>query len=142
MRTKKAPSQAKRAKPRASQSKPQTNGTPRTPTLKPPKAPERSAAKSPAAQPAELSESDRRRLHEYLELAERPFLVHTVPASRKRKRSAAQPMQVQEDLFEQRLSVQYEVKPRDKWESLRRYKKFTGRKRCALLDRACGKCGG
>jgi hypothetical protein len=23
--------------------------------------------------------------------------------------------------------VQYEVKPRDKWESLRRYKKFTGK---------------
>jgi hypothetical protein len=35
---------------------------------------------------------------------------------------------VQDDLFEERLAVQYKVKPADKWESLRRYKKFTGKK--------------
>lgn len=32
-------------------------------------------------------------------------------------------------MFEDRLSIKYEVKPRDKWESLRRYKKFTGKRR-------------
>jgi hypothetical protein len=32
---------------------------------------------------------------------------------------------LQDDLWEDRLSVRYEVQPRERWESLRRYKKFT-----------------
>ncbi|KAM0722448.1 hypothetical protein Q7P37_001889 [Cladosporium fusiforme] len=129
MRTKTAgaKSKAKRTSVRAPKTKPLPNGdsTPRTPTLATTsKTADRSAIKSPTAQPAELSESDRRRLRDWLDHSDRPFAVSTFPASRKRKRGAHQ-LQLQDDIFEDRLSVQYEVKPRDKWESLRRYKKFT-----------------
>jgi hypothetical protein len=109
----------------------QPNGSPYTATAKeiwsnePPKTPA-----TPSAQPVELSASDRLKLRDWLEHTDRPFGVHTVPLSRKRKRTAANQLQVQDDLFEDRLTVQYEVKPRDKWESLRKYKKFTGKRRC------------
>lgn len=107
-----------------------TNGraTPQTPTpLTISKTPSHSAMKSPTAQPAELSEVDRERLRDYLLVTDRPFSVATLPASRKRKRGAQQ-MYIQDDIFEDRLSVQYEVRPKDKWESLRRYKKFSGKR--------------
>ena len=81
------------------------------------------------SQPAELSDDDRILLRDWLEHTDRPFEVQTVPVSRKRKRGNASQLQVQDDLFEDRLSIKYEVKPRDKWESLRRYKKFTGKRR-------------
>lgn len=32
---------------------------------------------------------------------------------------------IQDDLFEDRLTLQYEVKPNDKWSALRKYKKFS-----------------
>lgn len=137
-------SEAKPASKRASKQKQLPNGgaTPKTPTLfnASSKIPDHSTLKSPTAQPAELSESDRQRLRQWLDLTDRPFAVQTIPASRKRKRGANQ-LQVQDDIFEDRLSVQYEVKPRDKWESLRRYKKFTGKrirdriKLCEVADR-------
>jgi hypothetical protein len=104
------------------------NGTPKSASAR--KTPSKTT-RSPTAQPqqpAELSEEDRLRLREWLEYTERPFAVHTVPLSKKRKRTGTNQLQLQDDLFEERLSVQYEVKPRDKWESLRRYKKFTGKK--------------
>ena len=87
------------------------------------------AHKSPAShtQPAELSEEYRTRLRDWLDHTDNPFAVHTIPLSRKRKRNNVNQLQVQDDLFQERLTVQYEVKPRDKWESLRRYKKFTGK---------------
>jgi hypothetical protein len=83
--------------------------------------------KSPNAttQPPELSEAERTKLRNFLDKHPSPFTVSTAPASRKRKRDTGAVM-LQEDLWEDRLSVQYEVKPRDKWDHLRRYKKFTG----------------
>lgn len=82
--------------------------------------------KSPAATqtPVELTEHDREMVKKWLDNPATQFKVATAPASRKRKREGT--LQPQTDIFEDRLSVQYEVKPRDKWECLRRYKKFTG----------------
>ena len=94
------------------------NGTPKSAPKEPPP-----TTKSPT-QPAELSEEDRARLKAWLDKQEKPFTIATDPPTRKRKRNTG--MQLQSDLFEDRLSIQYEVRPRDKWESLRRYKKFTG----------------
>lgn len=82
------------------------------------------ATKSPAQTPVELSDKDRENVKKWLDDPATEFKVMTAPLSRKRKRSGA--MQTQTDIFEERLDVQYEVKPRDKWECLRRYKKFTG----------------
>ena len=65
------------------------------------------------------------KLKSWLDKQDKPFQVTTVPLSRKRKRNSG--LQTQTDLFEDRLSVQYELKPRDKWDCLRRYKKFTGK---------------
>ncbi len=97
---------------------PKPNGTPKSaPKETPP------VMKSPA-QPAELSDADRDRLKAWLDKQEKPFKVATAAPSRKRKRNPV--MQMQSDLFEDRLNIQYEVKPKDKWECLRRYKKFTG----------------
>jgi hypothetical protein len=115
------PTPSKTVVKRASKTAKTPNGTPKSTSAKTPsKTPKSPTAQPP--QPAELSENDRARLREWLDYEDRPFSVHTVPLSRKRKRTE---LQVQDDLFEERLSVQYEVKPRDKWESLRRYKKFT-----------------
>ena len=94
------------------------NGTSKSAPKEPPP-----AVKSPA-QPAELSDEDRARLKGWLDKQEKPFTVAADPPTRKRKRNTG--MQLQSDLFEDRLNIQYEVRPRDKWESLRRYKKFTG----------------
>ena len=93
------------------------DATPAKPTTTP------DVIKSPA-QPKELSEQDRDKLGAYLDKSDKPFAVTTVPISRKRKRATE--TQVQSDLFGDRLTVQYEVKPANNWESLRRYKKFTG----------------
>lgn len=106
---------AARAKPAA---KAKVNGATATPATQSP------AVKSPSQNPAELSDKDRQTVKTWLDDPSTEFKVATAPLSRKRKRSGA--MQAQTDLFEERLSVQYEVKPRDKWECLRRYKKFTG----------------
>ena len=93
------------------------NSTPK-PTEAPP-----TPVKSPA-QPAELSEYDREQVKSWLDDPSTAWKVVTAPLSKKRKRNG--PMQPQTDIFEDRLSVQYEVRPRDKWECMRRYKKFTG----------------
>ena len=123
------PTPLKTAARRASKAAKTPNGTPKSTVAKTPSKTPKSPATQPS-QPAELSEDDRVRMHEWLEYTDRPFSVHTVPLSRKRKRTGTNQLQVQDDLFEERLSVHYEVKPRDKWESLRRYKKFTGKRRC------------
>lgn len=68
--------------------------------------------------------ADKAKIKSWLDKQGSPFGVATIPLSRKRKRTSG--LQPQTDLFEDRLSVQYEVKPKDKWECLRRYKKFTG----------------
>lgn len=86
------------------------------------------------AQPPELSESDKDKMKTFLDRAEKPFSVLTHASLKKRKRDA-KAYALQEDLWEDRLSVQYEVKPRDKWESLRRYKKFTGMSACVAFER-------
>lgn len=102
---------------------PKVNGKPNgTPKAAPAETPP--VMKSPQ-QPVELSEEARANLKAWLDKQEKPFTVATDPPSRKRKRNSG--MQLQSDLFEDRLSIQYEVRPRDKWEALRRYKKFTGR---------------
>jgi hypothetical protein len=110
--------------------KPRSNGTPILASAKPTPSKSPKPPAAPFTQPAELSASDRAKLLDYLERTDRPFGVHTVPLSRKRKRTGANQLYVQDDLFQDRLTVQYEVKPRDKWESLRQYKKFTGKRRC------------
>lgn len=86
-----------------------TNGTPR---------------KSPS-QPHELSDAEREQLRVYLSNNANPFEITTYAPSKKRKRSST-PMLSENDIFEPRLSVNYEIKPANHWESLRRYKKFTG----------------
>jgi len=142
MRTKKSKTQAKATAARTPEVKPQLNGAPKSTSpatlkstsLKTPQTISK-APKSPTthtAQPAELSEEYRMRLRDWLDHTDNPFAVHTVPLSRKRKRNSVHQLQVQDDLFQERLNVQYEVKPRDKWESLRRYKKFTGKEDRAM----------
>lgn len=81
---------------------------------------------TPTRQPAKLSEKDEAKLLEFLDTHEKPFSVATVSATKKRKRGATH-LHVQRDLFDERLSVAYEVKPATNWESLRQYKKFTGK---------------
>jgi hypothetical protein len=77
--------------------------------------------------PAKVSDEGRVRLREWLDSTDQPFTVRTVPLSRKRKWNSAR-QQVQDDLFEERLTVCFEMQPWKKWKSLRRYKKFTGKK--------------
>ncbi|KAK4565531.1 hypothetical protein LTR86_004148 [Recurvomyces mirabilis] len=83
--------------------------------------------KSPA-QPHELSDKERAKLRDFLDKdgPSPPFSITTIPLNspKKRKRSTTN-LHTQSDLFEDRLSVQYEIKPLNNWESLRRYKKFT-----------------
>ena len=76
--------------------------------------------------PAKISDEDSVRLREWLDSTDQPFTVRTVPLSRKRKRNSAR-QQVQGDLFEERLTVRFEMQPWKEWKSLRRYKKFTGK---------------
>lgn len=127
MPTKASAAKAKAIAARATNKTKLPNGTPQAKTPKTEQTPNLKSPTTQSTQPAELSEKDRRRLREWLEVTDRPFQVRTVPLSRKRKRQSVNQLQTQDDLFEERLAVQYEVKPRDKWESLRRYKKFTGK---------------
>lgn len=109
----------------AGKSKPKTNGAAKaiSDAEKPAKAP---------AQPVELSEKDKAKVKGWLDRQEKPFGIAMAPASLKRKRDTG--MQLQSDLWEDRLTARYEVKPKDKWECLRRYKKFTGRSaRCSRV---------
>jgi hypothetical protein len=78
--------------------------------------------KSPQPQLSDLAQLD---LRNFLNKADKPFGIATLPNTKKRKREAST-YNAQEDLWEDRLSVLYEVRPKDRWESLRRYKKFTG----------------
>lgn len=88
--------------------------------------PTKSNGNGVGASPAhrQLSPKESQKLVAWLDSTETPFSVTTLPLSKKRKRSGHAPL-IQDDLWEDRLSVQYEVKPRDKWESLRKYAKFT-----------------
>ncbi|OTA39270.1 hypothetical protein BTJ68_00761 [Hortaea werneckii EXF-2000] len=79
--------------------------------------------RSPTA-PQELTEADRARLRAFLNKSDKPFSIETIPATRKRKRGSADP-HTEPNLDDERLTVQYEVKPASNWESLRKYKKFT-----------------
>ncbi|KAK5133253.1 hypothetical protein LTR08_007987 [Meristemomyces frigidus] len=108
----------KKAKASATPTTPTTPTTPPTTTHASPK-----PVKSPV-QPHELSGKDRAKLKDFLNKSDKPFSVKIVPATRKRKRASVD-SQVQTDQFDDRLTVQYEVKPATNWESLRRYKKFT-----------------
>jgi hypothetical protein len=80
--------------------------------------------------PDELSETCRMRLLGRLDSTDQPFKINTVQLSQKRKRSGTR-LQVQDGMFEERLAVQYKVEPGKDWESLRQYKKFTGKKEYA-----------
>lgn len=64
-------------------------------------------------------------MKEWLKNNKSRFNVTCADVSRKRKRES-EDLLVQDDLWDDRLSVQYEVTPRQKWESLRAYRKFTG----------------
>lgn len=79
---------------------------------------------APLVQPKELLEEDRVRLKDWLSTTDKPFGVKVDAPTRKRKRG--EEMYLEEGLLVPDLQVLYEVKPRDKWESLRRYRKFTG----------------
>ncbi|TKA83772.1 hypothetical protein B0A55_00002 [Friedmanniomyces simplex] len=97
----------------------QQNGTP---PRSPPAAPQ---VRSPP-QAQELSHEDRASLKEFLENSDKPFSVTTIPPSRKRKRPGTDPaVRTEGDLFETRLTVDYEIKPTTNWDSMKRYKKFT-----------------
>ncbi|KAK5112465.1 hypothetical protein LTR62_004222 [Meristemomyces frigidus] len=102
-----------------------TKATPRaqdTPPIPDRKSPTQT---QPQHQPHELSEKERVKLKDFLERGDGPpFTVTTIAPSKKRKR-ASTTAETQDNLFEPRLSVQYEVKPHNNWQSLRRYKKFT-----------------
>jgi hypothetical protein len=74
--------------------------------------------------PAEIPDKGRVRLLNRLDATDQPFKVRIVPLSRKRKRGDTK-LQIQDDLLEARLAIQYRVGPKEFWESLRRYKKFT-----------------
>jgi hypothetical protein len=50
-----------------------------------------------------------------------------LPKRKRRKRSGTL-LDVQDDLFEERLAVKYKVEPRKDWKSLRRYKRLAGKK--------------
>lgn len=78
----------------------------------------------PLVQPKELLEEDKERLKQWLSTSDKPFGVKIDAPTRKRKRG--EEMHLEEGLLVPDLQVLYEVKPRDKWESLRKYKKFTG----------------
>ena len=75
----------------------------------------------PTAKP---SEEDQDRVISWLDQQEQPFTIGTEAPSRKRKRNSN--MQLQDDLFEERLSIRFEVKPFDKWESLKKCDSFMG----------------
>lgn len=76
----------------------------------------------------QLSEAEVEKLRAFLDKSDKPFGIVTEPVSKKRKRESSAPSTflTQEDLWEDRLTVRYEVRPREKWESLRKYRKFTG----------------
>jgi hypothetical protein len=84
-----------------------------------------------SAEPTKISEEDRARLLDRLDSTDQPFRVNTIPLSRKRKRNGTL-LDVHDDLFEERLAVKYEVEPKKDWKSLRRYKRFTGKKEYAV----------
>jgi hypothetical protein len=86
--------------------------------------------------PAAISENDRVRLLDRLNSTDPPFRVNTVPLSLKRKRSGTS-LEIQENLFEDRLAVMYKVEPKKDWEHLRQYKRFTGKKGIAV-DKTSG----
>lgn len=83
----------------------------------------RSKKQPPPAQPKELLEEDREHLRHWLSRTDKPFGVKIAALTRKRKRQ--EEMHVEEGLLVPDLRVLYAVKPRDKWDSLRKYKKFT-----------------
>jgi len=76
---------------------------------------------------AETLWENRISLLEHLDSTDQPISVDTVPLLRKKKWRDTQ-LQIQDDLFEARLAVKYKVEPKDAWRSLRRYKRFTGKK--------------
>ena len=59
--------------------------------------------------PAKVSDEDRVRLREWLDSTDQPSTVRTVPLSRKRKWNSAR-QQVQGYLFEERLTVRFEIR--------------------------------
>lgn len=84
-----------------------------------------------SSRPGEVLDEHRVSLLERLDSTDQPFSVHIAPLSRKRKRSDT-PLQVQEDVFDERLAVKYKVEPWKDWKCLRRYKRFTGKGRHAI----------
>lgn len=112
---------AMRQKPAVGKAAPQANGQAVRPTKKGKTAP--STAKQP---PHSASlDDEQEQLLDYLDKGS-PFAVRMVklPSAGSKKRKRDEDL-LQDDLFEPRLACLYEVQPLDKWESLRRYKKFT-----------------
>ena len=87
-------------------------------------APAPAPASSPRAQPPALSAREKAALKRFLDATDNPFVVHLEPLTRKRKRGGTR-LTPLTDLFQERLSVLHEVRPREKWERLRRFKRFT-----------------
>lgn len=80
------------------------------------------------ARKADTNSTDPEKIKEWLDkTVEGPWIVHATAFSNKRKRDTPSKLLTEDRLFEDRLKVQYEVKPRDRWEALKTYKKFTGR---------------
>ncbi|QIW95743.1 hypothetical protein AMS68_001261 [Peltaster fructicola] len=66
-------------------------------------------------------------LRDYLDsqAAEGPFVVETLPLSRKKVKRGNQDVERIDDLFERRLTVQYNIRPNNAWSALKKYKRFT-----------------
>ncbi|KAK3117395.1 hypothetical protein LTR53_001309 [Teratosphaeriaceae sp. CCFEE 6253] len=73
--------------------------------------------------PKDLTPQDGAKLRDFLDRSEKPFSVSTTAISKKRKRGTH--LLTEANLWEDRLSVRYEVKPANNWMSLKGYKKFT-----------------
>ena len=113
-----------RQKPAVGRAAPKANGK-AGPAAKKSKLGSRTSKHTPQ-QPEALTDEDKENLALYLDQGN-PFTVRTakLPPTDSKKRKRDQNLLLQEDLFEDRLSCLYGVEPLDKWESLRRYKKFT-----------------
>lgn len=69
---------------------------------------------------------DEKTLLNALDISDQPFSVTVRGPSKRRKQRGPQSQLVQQDLWQKRLSVAYEVTPSQLWSALRTYKRFTG----------------
>ncbi|CAK4030778.1 ebs-bah-phd domain-containing [Lecanosticta acicola] len=103
-----------------------TNGAPAPVPAPAPASAQRLAKPPPFKDQPELTPLETEQMKNWLDDAPRPLFTVSVSAnpanSKKRKRDDEN---IEQDLFENRLSCKYSVHPKDKWDKLRKYRKFT-----------------